>query len=171
MEILAENRTTINKKLFTEGMLCISRDGYGKSARKAVLIFLGMWLLFFIWTLASGGSYLQTLGSLCLVALLGLWVCVYLPRDNAGRYWKAQEAKYGAVMDRTTAFYPEELTITGECVEQTIPYTQITEIKFSRNLMVLICENKTGILLSRRGFYGRNEEEIKALIQGAKNKE
>lgn len=167
MDFLAENRTTINKKLFLEGMLRISRDGYGKSARKAVLILLGMWSIFLIWTLATGGSFLQSLGSLGVVALLGLWVCVYLPRYNAGRYWKAQEAKYGSVMERITYFYPEALTITGECVEQIIPYTQITQIKQSRNLLVLICENKTGILLSRKGFSGRNEEEIKALIHGA----
>ena len=171
MEALAQNKTTVNKRLFREGMLCISRDGYGKAARRSVLIFLALWLAFVIWTLASGGSFVQTLGSLGLVGLVALWVCVYLPRYNAGRYWKAQEAKYGAEMDRITCFYPEYLTVTGDGVEQQIPYAQILQIKQSRNLLVLICENKTGILLSRAGFTGMNEAEIKTLINSANHKE
>ena len=171
MEFLAQNHTTITKRLFREGMLRISRDGYGKSARKSVLIFLGMWLVFLIWTLSSGGSILQTLAPLGLVVLLAMWVCVYLPRYNAGRLWKAQEAKYGSRIERTVRFYPEHLTVTGEGVDQTVPYGQIIQIKESRNLLVLICESKTGILLSRTGFSGMNEDEIKALIHGANHKE
>lgn len=171
MDFLAENRTTVTKKLFREGMLRISRDGYGRSAGKAVLVLLGMWLVFLIWTLCSGGSFAQSLGSLGLVGLLALWICVYLPRYNAGRFWKAQEAKYGSVMERTVRFYPDRLTVTGEGIAQSVAYSQITGIKESRNLLVLICENKTGILLSRTGFSGMKEEEIKALIASANHKE
>lgn len=171
MEHLAENRTVINKRLFREGMLRISRDNYGKAAKKSMLIFLGVWLLFVAVTLLGGGNILQTLGSLALVGLIGVWICVYLPRYNAGRLWKAQEARYGCTMERLTRFYPAHMTITGEGVEMDVSYGDIVEIKHSRHLVVLICQNNAGILLEKGGFSGMNEEEIMALIQGATHKE
>ena len=94
----------------------------------------------------------MTLGGLALVGLIGLWICVYLPRYNAGRFWKAQEAKYGSVMERLTRFYPDHLTVTGEGVEKTVPYTEIADIRESRHLLVLVCHNNTGILLEKSGF-------------------
>lgn len=165
MEHLAENRTVINKKRFREGMLRISRDSYGKAAKKSMLIFLGVWLLFVAVTLMSGGSILMTLGGLALVGLIGLWICVYLPRYNAGRFRKAQEAKYGSVMERLTRFYPDQLTVTGDGVEKTISYTEIADIKESRHLLVLICQSNAGILLEKSGFSGMNQAEIITLIQ------
>ena len=165
MEHLAENRTVINKKRFREGMLRISRDNYGKAAKKSMLIFLGVWLLFAAVTLMNGGSISMTLGGLVLVGLIGLWICVYLPRYNAGRFWKAQEAKYGSVMERLTRFYPDHLTVTGEGVEKTVPYTEIADIRESRHLLVLVCHNNTGILLEKSGFSGLNQSEITTLIQ------
>lgn len=169
MELLAENRTIIDKRIFREGMLCVSREGYGRAARKAMLVFLGLWLLFLAVTLISGGSVWQTMGSLALVGLIGLWICVYLPRYNAGRFWKAQEARYGPVMERITRFYPDYLTITGEGVEQTIAYESIDRIIRSRHLLVLVCSNKAGILLDQQGFSGKNKEEIIALLERTKN--
>lgn len=165
MEHLAENRTVINKQLFREGMLRVSKDNYGKAAKKSMLIFLGVWLLFAAVTLMGGGSILMTLGGLALVGLIGLWICVYLPRYNAGRFWKAQEAKYGSVMERLTRFYPDHLTVTGDGVEKTISYTEISDIKESRHLIVLISQNNAGILLEKSGFSGLNQEEITTLIQ------
>lgn len=165
MEHLAENRTVINKQLFREGMLRVSKDNYGKAAKKSMLIFLGVWLLFAAVTLMGGSSILMTLGGLALVGLIGLWICVYLPRYNAGRFWKAQEAKYGSVMERLTRFYPDHLTVTGDGVEKTISYTEISDIKESRHLIVLISQNNAGILLEKSGFSGLNQEEITTLIQ------
>lgn len=165
MEQLAENRTIIDKSIFREGMLAVSREGYGKAARKAMLVFLGLWVLFLAVTLISGGSVWQTMGSLGLVGLIGLWICVYLPRYNAGRFWKAQEAKYGPSMERLTRFYPEYLTITGEGVEQTIAYADIARVLHSRRLIVLVSAGKAGILLDKRGFSGKTEEELLTLIR------
>lgn len=167
MESIAENRITITKEVFLEGMLRISRDSYGRAARKSMLVFLAMWLVLLIWTMASGGSLSQTLSYLILIGLIGLWVCVYLPRYSAGRSWKTQEAKYGSSMERVTCFYPDRLVITGEGIEKEMLYADIEALKESRNLLILLCRDNTGVMLSRTGFSGKNETEIKALIQSA----
>lgn len=171
MDPIAQNRITIDKKRFCEGMLRISRDSYGRSAGKAMLIFVGLWLVLLAYTLISGGSLGQAMSYLILIGLIGLFLCVYMPRYTAGRAWKAQTAKYGEPMERVTFFYPEHLVITGEALEKQVSYAEITQIKGSRNLLILICQDKTAVLLAKDGFSGRNEAEIMALIQGLKHKE
>lgn len=171
MEFLAENHTIIDKKRFCEGMLRISRDTYGRSAWKGVLVLVGLWLALLAYTLISGGSLGQTMSYLILIGIMSLWLCVYLPRYSAGRAWKAQTAKYGESMERTTYFYPEHLVINGDVLEKQVPYADIVQIQTSRNLLILICRDKTAVLLAKDGFSGMNEEEIMALIQGVKHKE
>ncbi len=167
MEPIAENRITVNKKIFYEGMLRISRDGYEKAARRSMVIFLAMWLVLLFWTIVSGGNLTQTFSYLILIGLIGMWVCLYLPRHSAGRSWKAQEAKYGPTMERFTQFYTDRLVVTGEGIEKEILYTDIDAIKESRTLLILLSRDNTGVMLARNGFTGKNETEIKALIQGA----
>lgn len=171
MEALAENRIIINKKMFYEGMLRISRDGYGRSARKGVLVLVGLWLALLAYTLISGGNLGQTMSYLILVAIMSLWLCVYLPRYSAGRAWKSQTAKYGESIERVTYFYPEQLLIAGEGLEKQVPYTDIVRMMHSRKLLILICRDKTAVLLAKDGFSRMNEHEITALIQGPQHKE
>lgn len=171
MQMLTENRFIITKSLFYEGMLRISRDGYGKSARKAMLILLGLWLALLVYTIVSQGSISQTLGYLVIIALIGLWLCVFMPRSNARRAWRVLEAKHGTSMERITRFYPDHLEIEGEYVEKTVFYSEIKEIKQSRHLLILVCEDKVGVLLALDGFTGGNAQQVKALIEGAKDKE
>lgn len=171
MDFLAQNRTMIDKKRFCEGTLCISRDTYGRSAGKGVLVLVGLWLALLVYTLISGGSLGQTMSYLVLIGIMSLWLCVYLPRYSAGRAWKAQAAKYGESIKRVTYFYPEHLLITGDGLEKQVAYTDIVQIKHSRNLLILICQDQTAVLLARDGFSGMHEEEIMALIQGVKHKE
>lgn len=171
MEKLAENQFTITKRLFMEGMLRISRDGYGKSARKAMLVVLGLWTAFFLYTVAAGGNMAQTLGVLVIVGAAGLWLCVGMPRCNARRAWRALESKYGCDLRRTTSFYPDHLEIRGEGVETDIPYEDIREIKRSRRLLILLCEDRTGVLVALDGFTAGNANEVNALLRSAKDKE
>lgn len=172
MDFLAQNRTMIDKKRFCEGTLCISRDTYGRSAGKGVLVLVGLWLALLVYTLISGGSLGQTISYLILIGIMCLWLCVYLPRYSAGRAWKAQAAKYGESIERVTYFYPEHLVITGDGLEKQVPYTDIVQIKHSRNLLILICQDKTAVLLAKNGFSGKTEQEITALldnVRGANN--
>lgn len=154
-----------------EGMLRISRDGYGKSAMKAMLGVLGLWGAFFLYTIAADGDIVHALGFLIIIGFAGLWICVGLPRSNAGRAWRALKAKYGDDLHRTTCFYPEHLEIRGNGVERNISYEEISKIKQSRRLLILVCEDKTGVLVALDGFTTGKVNEVKALIEGAKDKE
>lgn len=171
MEILAENQFTITKSLYMEGMLRISRDGYGKTARRAFLIILGLWVLFFLYTLGVKGDFSQTFGILLIIAAAGLWLCVGMPRSNARRLWKALEAKHGCELHRTTCFYSDHLEIRGEGLEKHISYEEIDRILVSRRLLILICGDKTGVLAGLNHFTRGNAKDVKALIDSAKNKE
>ena len=171
MEKLAENQFTITKSLFMEGMLRISRDGYGRSARKAMLFVLALWGVFFLYTIAAAGDMVQAFGFLAIVSAAGLWLCVGIPRANARRAWRALEGKYGCDLRRTTSFYPEHLEIRGEGVDTDIRYEDIREIKRSRRLLILLCEDKTGVLVALDGFTTGNANEVNALLRSAKDKE
>lgn len=164
MGLLAENRIIINKKNFCEGMRCISRETYGRSAGKGVLVLVGLWLALLVYTLVCGGSLGQTMSYLIPVGIMSLWICVYLPRYSAGRAWKAQTAKYGDLIERVTYFYPEHLVITGDGLEKQVSYADITRVEESRNLLILICQDKTAVLLAKDGFSGLTEHEITALF-------
>ena len=167
MEKIAENQFTITKPLFMEGMLRISKDGYGKSARKAMLLVLGLWTAFFIYTLAVKGDLVICLGFLILLCVAGLWLCVGMPRSNAKRLWKSLEGKYGCNLQRTTSFYPDYFEILGDGVERQITYEEVLQIKQSRRLLILVCEDKTGVLLALNGFGQGNVNDVKALCSGA----
>ena len=167
MEKIAENQFTITKPLFMEGMLRISKDGYGKSARKAMLLVLGLWTAFSIYTLAVKGDLVICLEFLILLCVAGLWLCVGMPRSNAKRLWKGLEGKYGCDLQRTTSFFSDHFEILGDGVEKHIAYEEVIQIKQSRRLLILVCEDKTGVLLALDGFRQGNVNDVKALCPGA----
>lgn len=163
----AENRFTVTKDLFMEGMLRVSRDSYGKYAAKCMLVFAAVWAALLVFTLSSGGNMGNVLFCLGVVVLIGFWICVWTPRNHAKKAWKAQQSKYGDSMKRITTFYEDRLEIRGDCAEKTVTYDDIKEIKESKNLILLICYDKMGILLSQTGFTQGNADTVRELIEKA----
>jgi hypothetical protein len=102
-----------------------------------------------------------------LLCVAGLWLCVGMPRSNAKRLWKSLEGKYGCNLQRTTSFYPDYFEILGDGVERQISYEEVLQIKQSRRLLILVCEDKTGVLLALDGFHQGNVNDVKALCSGA----
>lgn len=168
MKLHAENRFTVTRELFMEGMLRVSRDSYGKYAAKYMLIFVAIWVALLIFTLTTGGSMGNVLFSLGVVVLIGLWICVWTPWSHAKKAWKAQQSRYGDSIKRITRFYDDHLDICGDCPEKTVGYDEIKEIKESKNLILLICYDKMGILLSRGGFTEGDVATVRELIEKAK---
>lgn len=168
MRLQAENRFSVTKELFYEGMLRISRDGYGKFAGKAMLVSGGIWLALLAFTLISGGQLASVFFCLFVIVLLGLWLCVWTPRSNAKKAWEAQQSRYGDSILRITQFYEDHLEISGDCPDKSVPYSDIKEIKQSQNLILLLCHDKVGIMLSQTGFTSGDIHTIHALIGGDK---
>jgi hypothetical protein len=77
------------------------------------------------------------------------------------------EEKYGCNLHRTTTFYQDHFEILGEGVERQIAYHEITQVLQSKRLLILICEDKTGVLLALDGFCQGNVNDVKALCSGA----
>lgn len=168
MKLQAENRFTVTKELFYEGMLRISRDSYGKFAAKAMLVFSGIWLALLAFTLISSGSMTNVFFCLFVIVLIGIWLCLWTPRNNAKKAWKNLQSSYGSSVKRITRFYEEHLEISGDCPEKTVAYSDIREIKQSKNLLILICADKVGIMLALDGFTTGDIHTVQALIGGDK---
>lgn len=165
----AENRFTVTKELFFEGMLRVSRDSYGKFSAKCMLLFTAVWVALLIFTLSSGGNMGSVYFSFGVLVLIGFWICVFAPRNHAKKAWKAQQKKYGDSMKRITRFYDDRLEISGDCAEKTVTYDDIKEIKQSKNLIMLICYDKMGIMLSQNGFTKGDAATVEDLIRKAQS--
>ena len=163
----AENHFTLTKKLFLEGMLRVSRDSYSKFALKYILLLAALWAAFLVYTLMTAGSMANVLICLVVVALLSLWIGVWTPRKHAKKAWNAQRRIYGDTMERTTTFYGDHLEIRGDCAERDIDYTDIRKVLESRNLILLLCHDRMGILLAQDGFTRGDAQTVKDLIREA----
>ena len=162
MQPIAENSFTITKALFYEGMLRVSRENYGKFAKKALLVLAGLWVILLIITLSTGGAFPQALGYLVILAFAGIWICVVMPRSNAKRAFRKLLAQSDGDLHRRTHFYEDHLVI-GE--DTAIDYSQVTQILTSRHLLILICEDRRGILLLMEGFTVGNAMLVRSQIE------
>lgn len=169
MEPLAENRFTITKTLFYEGMLRLNRESYGAFSKKIVAVLAILWVVLAAVTFGNGGSMGFVVTELIVLILVVIWLCVWMPRSKAGRAWKALEARCGSDLERTTRFYDTWLEINSNEDEIAIFYDEVRQILPSEHLLVLTCENKVGVLLARDSFTIGSAEEVQALIQGSQN--
>lgn len=171
MEVIAENNIVMTKKLFYEGMLRVSKEGYGKFAKKAMLVLGALWAVLAAVTLVSGGGWLQTLGYLGILVLIGAWLCILMPRSNARRAYRTLCSKCGEQMERTIRFYAEHMQIHSAETVTTIPYTDVVSVLFSRHLLVLTCADKRGVMLALDGFSVGNPSDVQQLIKIAKSED
>ena len=166
MELLAENRFTITKSLFYEGMLRVSRESIGPFAKKVLLVLAVLWAVLAAVTLMGSGSPVYALVELIIVVLIGIWLCVYIPRNKARRAWAALESRCGDDMERVTRFYSGYLEIDSGGEETTVFYEDVRQILLSEHLLVLTCADKVGVLIARDGFTAGDAAAVQALIQG-----
>lgn len=165
MEPLAENRFTITKDLFCEGMLRASAESYGKLAKKAILFLAAAWLVLAavtLWQRQSLGYMVIEFIVLCLVAL---WIYILMPRNKAKRAFRQLTDKYGDDLNRVTCFYEDRLEVEGSGNQKVVFYTEIKQILRSKHLLVLVTEDKTGIMLKLDGFTRGGEAAVQELIK------
>lgn len=169
MEILAENRFVISKSQFVEGRLALSRDSFGKAAKKLGLVML------ILLAVLIGGSVLLGMGpfsvamELLILGFMALWLFVLFPRSSAKTAYKALIKKAGAEPERITRFYEDRLEIEGPGLQAALSYTQIARIQRTKQLLILITTEKGAVLLKPDGFTKGGEEEVRRLVEAGKS--
>lgn len=165
MTVLAENRFTITKPLCYEGTLRISAESYGKFAKKAVMFLAAAWLILTAFTLWQGRSLGYMVIEFIVLCMVSLWICVFVPRNKAGRAFKALMNKYGDDMERTTRFYEDRLAVETMEGQTEVLYSEIVQILFSKRLLILVTKANSGILLKRDSFTHGNEMTVQDLLK------
>ncbi len=161
---LAENRYVLTKELFAEGMGRVLEDSYGKTARRAVLALLCLWLLLAAVTLLLRQSPAYLLAEALVLGLAALWISVYVPRAKTRVAWKKLEARYGTDLERSAFFYEDRLVVYAGDREIRVEYGSIRRVLRSERLLILLAEDKTGILLKRDAFVSGSETTVEALL-------
>ena len=165
MEPLAENRFTITKELFYEGILRVARESYGPFVKKVLLVLAVLWAVLAAVTLIGSGSLSYAVVEFVVVVLIGIWLSVLMPRNKARRAWAALENRCGADLERITRFYPSYLEIDGGGEETTVFYEDVRQILLSKRLLVLTCADRVGVLVARDGFVSGDTAGVQALIE------
>lgn len=164
MEILAENRFVLTKSLFTEGKLGMSKESYGKAARKIGIALAVLLLVLILGSLLLRMSIATVGMELAFLALMGFWLFYWFPRSNAKQAYKKLTKQWGDDPERVTRFFDGQLEIEGPGVHAFIPYDQIVQIRRTKRLLILITEEKGGVLLKLDSFTVGSEDSVRSLI-------
>ena len=164
MEPLAENRFTITKELFYEGMLRVVKESYDPFRKKIILVLAAAWAILAAATVFMRGSLSYAVVELVVVVLIGVWLSVLVPRNKARRAWAALESR-GGDLERVTRFYPDCLEADNGSEEITVFYEDIRQILQSEHLLVLLSVEKVGVLVARDGFITGDTAAVQALIE------
>ena len=164
MNLLAENRYDLTRDLFYEGMGRVLEKTYGKTANRAVLALLAAWLLLTAATLLLKQSPVYIAVEAVVLALLALWIKVYVPRRKIRAAWKKLDASRLPNKERTTRFYDDHLVVQTANREVEIPWEDIDEVLTSERLLIIIATDKTGVLVKRDAFVKGSESTVLALV-------
>ena len=165
MEPFAVNRFTMTKKLYYEGMLCSIKERVGPFTKKALKVLAILWVLLAAVTLLTKNSPLYAIIELVIMVLLGLWLCVYMPRNQAKRAWKTIEDKGDEYLERVTRFFPRYMEISRGSETTTILYEHIHQILMTGHLMIVKCEDTLSILIPRDGFITGDMDSVQSIIE------
>ena len=164
MEPVAVNRFTITKPLFYEGMLRVTKERLGPFMKKILIVLAVLWAALAAITFFTKSSPSYALVELVVLVAVGIWLCVYIPRNQAKRAWKVMESKSGGELERVTSFFPDRLEI-GAGGETVIPYADVLQMLDTEHLLILTCKEKVGVLLARNGFETGDIDAVRALIR------
>ena len=159
-EKLAESRFTLTKELFDEGMRQVIRAGSGRSRTLLVIGLAIAWLVLLICSLALGQGLAIAGMELLVVVLAAVWALVWVPRRKAKRAWQALEAKGVVETERITRFFEDglEVDVSGQLTR--ISYDDLKNILTTKNLLIFLTKDGTGVMVKRDSFLTGSESEV-----------
>ena len=160
METIAENSFTVNKEIYKEGIYRLIESDIG-SFRKKMLIILGvLWVALAAYILYIGRGYFYLPFGLLVVGLVALWLMVLTPNSKVKRGWRAMQDRTDGEILRTVKFYEDCLTVDNGAAVKTINYENIHRRLESKHLLILVDDEKTGVMVALDGFTKGNKETV-----------
>ncbi len=168
MEPIAVNHITVTKVLFAE-----SHSATFSQKRRKALLYCGFVFLAFGLVFLAIQVRFPMLSSLCVPALLtGALVIVWastLQKSELRRKYRAFSRINGEASERTVTCWRTSLDVdTGRGEPVQIEYTDIREHKTTDHLLLLICSDHRGVMLSKDGFETGSSEALLEAIEKAK---
>ncbi len=168
---IAENRYTLTKALFDEGMKQVWTEANGSFIRKAVCVLVGIWAIMTGITICLKQSPIVALLEALVLLLAGLWVAVLMPRSKTKRAFRQLQNRCGTDMERTILFYEKYLTVNAAGSEVTVAYEDLIRVRSTGHLLILVSADKTGVLVKRDSFLRGSEEAVLAAVRPEPTKE
>ena len=168
MEPIAVNRITISRAIFAESHAAVFSKRRQKMLLYCGLVFLAFGLIFLALQLRF-----PVASALCVPALItGAFVTVWaltLQKSELKRKLRAFQAVNGEAPERVTQCYRDYLTVeTGRGEPVHIDYPDIRESKETEHMILLICNDHTGVHLSKDGFETGSWDVLQAAIEKSK---
>lgn len=161
---IAINCYTLAKDLFYEGMREISRESYGKTARRAVLFLTIAWLALAVVTLLLRQNPVYIAFEFLILFIIALWLTVFFPRYKAKRAWNQMESKYGIEMERTITVFEDRLEISAAGTLTIVQLKDVSRQVETERLFVLITEERVGVIFVKDAFETGDCSTIKGQI-------
>lgn len=164
-ESVAQCTFVLTKSTFLEGMRCTQKDALGKTMRWVFLVLVVLWLAISVLSIAANGGVGLALSELVVLIALIVYVAIWLPYSRAARAWKNMEASGQADSERTIRFFTDHLQLELPGQQKEIAYAEVIKSLESRNLLILICDNRAGIMIRKENLIGCTCRELLQTIQ------
>lgn len=165
MLTIVENKFSVTRDLFYEGMKATSSLSYKKMIRNLILILLALFGALAAWVIHMGGYVLFLVGEAIFLAALLYWLIFLYPENRRKNKYRKLCQDSLSVPERTVLFYEDHLTVRSDSGRTAdFNYEDILQIRETEHLYILITGNDTGILLSKNGFRRGSFEQLLELL-------
>lgn len=152
----------LTQPLFMEGVLCTHRKNLGKILKWAVPLLAVCWAIIAFFTVSASGNFGFALVELGVIAAVFGYSALWLPRTKAKRAWNAMQDKN---TERSVLFYEDHLQMDLPGRQMEVDYGEISETIQSKNLLILVARNRTGIMIKKDELVGGGCDEILRAIK------
>lgn len=150
----------LSKPLFLEGVRCTQRDTLAGTMRWLLPVLAGLWLMITVYSVSGGSGIGLALWELGVMAFLLVYITVWFPNSRAKRAWNALEAKGQADTERSILFFEDHLEVDFSEHHTEMDYAEIVKALKSKNLLILIGSDRTGIMIKKEDLTGCTCEQL-----------
>lgn len=171
MEPLAVNHIQITKELFQESFAMV----FDKRKQKTLLLCGIVVAAFGALSLVVQHFLHKVLILGVPILMMGIFVVIwsfFLPRTACKRTYKAFCLRNSRTpVKRRVEFYASSLAVytEGNSSVLEVDYSEIKEWRISPHLVLLICDDHSGILLDQANFQMKTWEQIETLLKQSKD--